>query len=76
MFYSSLGAKRRPMGKLVYTLLSMQELKRRLKECHLSVQGNKDQLVRRHQDFVHFYNAQCDALEPKSGESAIFTVEE
>nr|XP_029539096.1 E3 ubiquitin-protein ligase RAD18 isoform X6 [Oncorhynchus nerka] len=64
---SSLGAKRRPMGKLVYTLLSMQELKRRLKECHLSVQGNKDQLVRRHQDFVHFYNAQCDALEPKSG---------
>ncbi|KAM9535295.1 E3 ubiquitin-protein ligase RAD18 isoform 2-T5 [Salvelinus alpinus] len=63
---SSLGAKRRPMGKLVYTLLSMQELKRRLKECHLSVQGNKDQLVRRHQDFVHFYNAQCDALEPKS----------
>uniref|UniRef100_A0A8C7WLP9 RING-type E3 ubiquitin transferase n=1 Tax=Oncorhynchus mykiss TaxID=8022 RepID=A0A8C7WLP9_ONCMY len=67
---SSLGAKRRPMGKLVYTLLSMQELKRRLKECHLSVQGNKDQLVRRHQDFVHFYNAQCDALEPKSDKAA------
>ncbi|XP_041743092.1 E3 ubiquitin-protein ligase RAD18-like [Coregonus clupeaformis] len=67
---SSLGAKRRPMGKLVYTLLSMQELKRRLMECHLSVQGNRDQLVRRHQDFVHFYNAQCDTLEPKSVRNA------
>ncbi|XP_024283143.1 E3 ubiquitin-protein ligase RAD18 isoform X3 [Oncorhynchus tshawytscha] len=64
---SSLGAKRKPMRKLVYTLLSMQELKKRLKECHLSAQGTRDQLVRRHQDFVHFYNAQCDALEPKSG---------
>ncbi|XP_029539092.2 E3 ubiquitin-protein ligase RAD18 isoform X2 [Oncorhynchus nerka] len=72
---SSLGAKRRPMGKLVYTLLSMQELKRRLKECHLSVQGNKDQLVRRHQDFVHFYNAQCDALEPKSAKDIANEVE-
>ncbi|XP_055771021.1 E3 ubiquitin-protein ligase RAD18-like isoform X2 [Salvelinus fontinalis] len=72
---SSLGAKRRPMGKLVYTLLSVQELKRRLKECHLSVQGNKDQLVRRHQDFVHFYNAQCDALEPKSAKDIANEVE-
>ncbi|XP_064822272.1 E3 ubiquitin-protein ligase RAD18-like isoform X4 [Oncorhynchus masou masou] len=72
---SSLGAKRRPMGKLVYTLLSMQELKRRLKECHLSVQGNKDQLIRRHQDFVHFYNAQCDALEPKSAKDIANEVE-
>jgi E3 ubiquitin-protein ligase RAD18 len=62
------------MRKLVYTLLSMQELKKRLKECHLSAQGTRDQLVRRHQDFVHFYNAQCDALEPKSGKSAISTV--
>ncbi|XP_019910753.2 E3 ubiquitin-protein ligase RAD18 isoform X3 [Esox lucius] len=72
---SSLGAKRKPMGKLVYTLLSMQELKRRLKECHLSVQGNRDQLVRRHQDFVHMYNAQCDALEPKPAESIAKEVE-
>ncbi|XP_064824451.1 E3 ubiquitin-protein ligase RAD18-like isoform X2 [Oncorhynchus masou masou] len=72
---SSLGAKRKPMRKLVYTLLSMQELKKRLKECHLSAHGTRDQLVRRHQDFVHFYNAQCDALEPKSAKDIAKEVE-
>lgn len=63
---SSLGKTRHPMAKLVYNLLSLQELKRRLKECHLSVQGSRDQLIRRHQEFVHSYNAQCDSLTPKS----------
>ncbi|XP_068450625.1 E3 ubiquitin-protein ligase RAD18 isoform X2 [Clinocottus analis] len=63
---SSLGNARRPMTKLVYNLLSMQELKRRLKECHLSMQGSRDQLIKRHQEFVHIYNAQCDSLNPKS----------
>uniref|UniRef100_A0A8C5ESY1 RING-type E3 ubiquitin transferase n=1 Tax=Gouania willdenowi TaxID=441366 RepID=A0A8C5ESY1_GOUWI len=65
---SSLGNNRRPMGKLVYNLLSVQELKRRLKECHLSMQGSRDQLIKRHQAFVQSYNAQCDSLNPKSGE--------
>nr|ACQ58686.1 E3 ubiquitin-protein ligase RAD18 [Anoplopoma fimbria] len=65
---SSLGNARRPMTKLVYNLLSMQELKRRLKECHLSMQGSRDQLIKRHQDFVQIYNAQCDSLNPKSAE--------
>lgn len=65
--HSSLGKTRRPMGKLVYNLLSMPELKRRLKECHLSLQGSRDQLIKRHQTFVHIYNAECDSLNPKSG---------
>lgn len=56
------------MPKLVYNLLSVQELKRRLKECHLPLQGSRDQLIKRHQDFVYLYNAQCDSLNPKSGE--------
>ncbi|XP_069581338.1 E3 ubiquitin-protein ligase RAD18 [Brachyistius frenatus] len=72
---SSFGKTRRPMGKLVYNLLSVQELKRRLKECHLSMQGARDQLIRRHQDFVHLYNAQCDALNPKSAEDIAKEVE-
>lgn len=74
---SSVGSnnKRKPMGKLVYTLLSMQELKRRLKECHLSTNGPRDQLIRRHQEFVHIYNAQCDALLPKSAEDIAKEVE-
>ncbi|XP_034725971.1 E3 ubiquitin-protein ligase RAD18 isoform X1 [Etheostoma cragini] len=65
---SSLGNTRRPMTKLVYNLLSVQELKRRLKECHLSIQGSREQLIKRHQEFVHMYNAQCDSLNPKSAE--------
>ncbi|XP_029288688.1 E3 ubiquitin-protein ligase RAD18 isoform X2 [Cottoperca gobio] len=65
---SSLGNARRPMTKLVYNLLSMQELKRRLKECHLSMQGSRDQLIKRLQEFVQIYNAQCDSLNPKSAE--------
>ncbi|XP_037639963.1 E3 ubiquitin-protein ligase RAD18 [Sebastes umbrosus] len=65
---SSIGNARRPMTKLVYNLLSIQELKRRLKECHLSMQGSRDQLIKRHQEFVHVFNAQCDSLNPKSAE--------
>ncbi|TKS71687.1 E3 ubiquitin-protein ligase RAD18 [Collichthys lucidus] len=65
---SSFGKSMRPMAKLVYNLLSMHELKRRLKECHLSVHGSRDQLIKRHQEFVHRYNAQCDSLNPKSAE--------
>ncbi|XP_034169938.1 E3 ubiquitin-protein ligase RAD18 isoform X2 [Pangasianodon hypophthalmus] len=67
--------KRRPMAKLVYTLLTMVELKRRLRECHLSTQGSREQLIRRHQEFIHIYNAQCDALNPRSSEDIAREVE-
>ncbi|XP_015243824.1 PREDICTED: E3 ubiquitin-protein ligase RAD18 isoform X2 [Cyprinodon variegatus] len=63
---SSQGTIVRPMAKVVYNLLSMQELKRRLKDCHLSMQGSRDQLIKRHQEFVHLYNSQCDSLNPKT----------
>ncbi|XP_068598964.1 E3 ubiquitin-protein ligase RAD18 [Brachionichthys hirsutus] len=72
---SSLGVTRRPMGKLVYNLLSLQELRRRMKECHLSVKGSRDQLIKRHRDFVHTYNAQGDSLNPKSVEDIAREVE-
>ncbi|XP_058259059.1 E3 ubiquitin-protein ligase RAD18 isoform X3 [Hemibagrus wyckioides] len=74
-FVESNSQKRRPMAKLVYTLLTMVELKRRLKECHLSTQGSRDQLIRRHQEFVHIYNAQCDALNPRSSKDIAREVE-
>ncbi|XP_041837242.1 E3 ubiquitin-protein ligase RAD18 isoform X1 [Melanotaenia boesemani] len=73
--FSSFSKRRRPITKLVYNLLSMQELKKKLKECHLSLQGSRDQLIRRHQDFVHLYNAQCDSLNPKSAEEIAKEVE-
>ncbi|XP_054640313.1 E3 ubiquitin-protein ligase RAD18 isoform X2 [Dunckerocampus dactyliophorus] len=72
---SSFGKSRRPMGKLVYNLMSVLELKRRLKECHLSVHGSRDQLIKRHKEFVHVYNAQCDSLNPKSAKDIAKEVE-
>ncbi|NXC42703.1 RAD18 ligase, partial [Penelope pileata] len=58
--------KRKPMPKVVYNLLSDRELKKKLKEHGLSAHGSRQQLVKRHQEFVHMYNAQCDSLSPKS----------
>ncbi|XP_077385663.1 E3 ubiquitin-protein ligase RAD18 isoform X2 [Festucalex cinctus] len=72
---SSFGKSRQPMGKLVYNLLSLQELKRKLKECHLHVKGSRDDMIKRHKEFVHIYNAQCDSLNPKSGEEIAKEVE-
>uniref|UniRef100_A0A4W3KA61 RING-type E3 ubiquitin transferase n=1 Tax=Callorhinchus milii TaxID=7868 RepID=A0A4W3KA61_CALMI len=59
--------KRKLMPKVVYNLLSDRDLKKRLKECGLSSQGTKAQLIKRHQAFVQMYNAQCDSLNPQSG---------
>ncbi|NXN25835.1 RAD18 ligase, partial [Nycticryphes semicollaris] len=58
--------KRKPMSKVVYNLLSDRDLRKKLKEHGLSTQGTRQQLVKRHQEFVHMYNAQCDSLHPKS----------
>ncbi|XP_076870497.1 E3 ubiquitin-protein ligase RAD18 isoform X2 [Brachyhypopomus gauderio] len=67
--------KRRPMTKPVYNLMKMPELKKRLRECHLSTQGSRDKLISRHQEFVHIYNAQCDALNPRTSEDIATEVE-
>lgn len=72
---SSLGKSRPLKAKLVYNLLSLQELKRRLKDCQLSVQGTRDQLIKRHQEFIHIYNAQSDSLNPRSAEDIAKEVE-
>ncbi|XP_072571781.1 E3 ubiquitin-protein ligase RAD18 isoform X5 [Paramormyrops kingsleyae] len=72
---SSSIVKRKPLPKLVYHLLSSQELKKRLRELHLSTQGPRVQLERRHQEFVHIYNSQCDSLSPQSVEDIAKEVE-
>uniref|UniRef100_A0A452DWR6 RING-type E3 ubiquitin transferase n=1 Tax=Capra hircus TaxID=9925 RepID=A0A452DWR6_CAPHI len=67
--------KRKPLPKIVYNLLSDRDLKKKLKQLGLSVQGNKQQLIKRHQEFVHMYNAQCDALHPKSAAEIVQEIE-
>ncbi|NXH91493.1 RAD18 ligase, partial [Edolisoma coerulescens] len=58
--------KRKLMSKVVYNLLSDRDLRKKLKEHGLSASGTRQQLIKRHQEFVHMYNAQCDSLNPKS----------
>ncbi|NXS33903.1 RAD18 ligase, partial [Pomatostomus ruficeps] len=58
--------KRKLMAKVVYNLLSDRDLRKKLKEHGLSASGTRQQLIKRHQEFVHMYNAQCDSLNPKS----------
>ncbi|XP_078399052.1 E3 ubiquitin-protein ligase RAD18 [Cetorhinus maximus] len=58
--------QRKLLPKLVYNLISERDLRKKLKECGLSTQGSKAQLVKRHQAFVQMYNSQCDSLNPRS----------
>ncbi|XP_043564479.1 E3 ubiquitin-protein ligase RAD18 isoform X2 [Chiloscyllium plagiosum] len=58
--------QRKLLPKLVYNLLSERDLRKKLKECGLSTQGTKAQMVKRHQTFVQTYNSQCDSLNPRS----------
>ncbi|CAK6435529.1 unnamed protein product [Pipistrellus nathusii] len=67
--------KRKPLPKTVYSLLSDRDLKKKLKQHGLSIQGSKQQLIKRHQEFVHMYNAQCDALHPKSAAEIVQELE-
>ncbi|KAM6216150.1 E3 ubiquitin-protein ligase RAD18 [Rhynchocyon petersi] len=67
--------KRKPLPKVVYNLLSDRDLKKKLKQHGLSIQGNKQQLIKRHQEFVHMYNAQCDSLHPKSDAEIVKDIE-
>ncbi|XP_048403614.1 E3 ubiquitin-protein ligase RAD18 isoform X3 [Stegostoma tigrinum] len=59
--------QRKLLPKLVYNLLSERDLRKKLKECGLSTQGNKAQMVKRHQTYVQIYNSQCDSLNPRPG---------
>ncbi|EHB13906.1 E3 ubiquitin-protein ligase RAD18, partial [Heterocephalus glaber] len=67
--------KRKQLPKTVYNLLSDRDLKKKLKQHGLSIQGNKQQLIKRHQEFVHMYNAQCDALHPKTAAEIVEEIE-
>ncbi|KAG8516872.1 E3 ubiquitin-protein ligase RAD18, partial [Galemys pyrenaicus] len=67
--------KRKPLPKTVYNLLSERDLKKKLRQHGLSVHGNKQQLIKRHQEFVHMYNAQCDSLNPKSAAEIVQEIE-
>ncbi|XP_078342670.1 E3 ubiquitin-protein ligase RAD18-like isoform X2 [Oculina patagonica] len=67
--------KRKPLPKLVYSVMAEKELRQRLKEWNLSTKGDKSTLVKRHQDFVMLYNAQCDSPTPMTAAQIVKEVE-
>ncbi|XP_040594266.1 E3 ubiquitin-protein ligase RAD18 isoform X5 [Mesocricetus auratus] len=75
MNFARSAHKRKPLPKTVYNLLSDRDLKKKMKQHGLSIQGSKQQLIKRHQEFVHMYNAQCDALNPKSAAEIVQEIE-
>ncbi|XP_075430803.1 E3 ubiquitin-protein ligase RAD18 isoform X2 [Ascaphus truei] len=67
--------RRKSMAKVVYNLLSERDLRKKLKEVGLSAQGSKKHMIRRHQEFVQMFNAQCDSQNPKSAAEIVCEVE-
>ncbi|XP_027231786.1 E3 ubiquitin-protein ligase RAD18 [Penaeus vannamei] len=67
--------KRKPLPKLVYSLLSEKQLRQKLKDIGLSVQGDKPLLVNRHRRYTTLYNAECDTAEPRPVSQLIRQIE-
>ncbi|XP_011673826.2 E3 ubiquitin-protein ligase RAD18 [Strongylocentrotus purpuratus] len=63
--------KRKPLPKIVSSLLSDKEMRKKLREHGLSPQGNRQILNKRLLEFTLVYNAQCDSINPMSVESIV-----
>ncbi|XP_068972294.1 E3 ubiquitin-protein ligase RAD18-like [Bombus flavifrons] len=59
-------SKRKPLPKLVFSLMKDAVLKKKAKEFGLSSQGDRKALETRLQRYIVLYNAECDKLNPRS----------
>ncbi|KYM78368.1 E3 ubiquitin-protein ligase RAD18 [Atta colombica] len=57
--------KRKPLPKLVYSLMKDNVIRKRLKELGLSSQGDRKALTNRLQKYTVLYNAECDKTYPR-----------
>ena len=62
--HASPQVKRLP--KLVFSIMNDKQLRKLLKEYHLPTQGKRDVLLKRIKEFTLLYNAECDALNPRT----------
>ncbi|KAI4496244.1 hypothetical protein M0804_000054 [Polistes exclamans] len=58
--------KRKPLPKLVLSLMKEAEIKKKLRELGLSHVGDRKALVMRLQRYTTLYNAECDKENPRS----------
>ncbi|KMQ87161.1 e3 ubiquitin-protein ligase rad18-like protein [Lasius niger] len=57
--------KRKPLPKLVLSLMKDSVIRKRLKEFGLSSQGDRKALESRLQRYIILYNAECDKINPR-----------
>ncbi|XP_041460910.1 E3 ubiquitin-protein ligase RAD18-like [Lytechinus variegatus] len=63
--------KRKPLPKIVSSLLSDKEMRKKLREYGLSSQGNRQILNKRLLEYTLMYNAHCDAANPLPVETIV-----
>ncbi|XP_011634348.1 E3 ubiquitin-protein ligase RAD18-like isoform X2 [Pogonomyrmex barbatus] len=68
--------KRKPLPKLVLSLMKDNVIRKRLKELGLSSQGDRKTLENRLQRYMILYNAECDKTNPRSVSELIKQCEE
>ena len=61
---------------MVYKLWTDAQLKRQLKSLGLSIKGKRDELIRRHKEYVLQYTAEMDAPQPRTAEQIARDVED
>ncbi|XP_033645303.1 E3 ubiquitin-protein ligase RAD18-like [Asterias rubens] len=59
--------KRKPIPPMLWKLVPEKDIRKKLKENNLSTKGKRYDLVKRLDEFILMYNAQCDSSNPKSG---------
>ncbi|XP_029662660.1 E3 ubiquitin-protein ligase RAD18-like isoform X1 [Formica exsecta] len=68
--------KRKPLPKLVLSLMKDNVIRKKLKELGLSSQGDRKALENRLQKYIILYNAECDKINPRSVSELIKQCEE
>ncbi|KAF9988858.1 E3 ubiquitin-protein ligase rad18 [Mortierella antarctica] len=51
--------------KLTYSVLNEKQLRKKLQELGLPSHGDKQQMMKRHAEYVTIFNANCDATRPR-----------
>ncbi|XP_011147412.2 E3 ubiquitin-protein ligase RAD18 isoform X1 [Harpegnathos saltator] len=69
-------SKRKPLAKLVLSLMKDSAMRKKLKEFGLSSQGDKKILRNRLQRYIVLYNAECDKVHPRPVSELIKQCEE
>lgn len=56
----------KPLAKPIYHLLKDAQIRSKLAELRLPIQGTRELLIKRHSEFVLLHNAETDSSNPKS----------